>query len=192
MGQKWSLKKNSHEHKKLVHSVASRLAHDTVMFFDHIKPKNNSFATLVLGASYFSHPEQGWYWINSEYYNHRRHIFGYMPIGANIGVLRRFLKKKPSFKLFRLVFEDDVRVYHLIWYIRCLEKNMPKMAIYPQMEKMSWCAWWVHILGVGRGPNKVLYHTSMPYQYQLLTLRQSKVMPSQNKLPKSRFLKAFL
>ena len=35
------------EHKKLVHSVASRLAHDTVMFFDHIKPKNNSFATLV-------------------------------------------------------------------------------------------------------------------------------------------------
>ena len=39
------------EHKKLVHSVASRLAHDTVMFFDHIKPKNNSFATLVTWIS---------------------------------------------------------------------------------------------------------------------------------------------
>ena len=83
---------------------------------------------------------------------------------------------KRHFKYLRHLSEHHGRVYDLIWYIRCLEKNLPKMTINPQMEKMGWCAWWVHILGVGRGPNKVLYHTSMPYQYQLLTLRQSKVM----------------
>jgi len=94
---------------------------------------------------------------------------------------------KRHFKYLRLLSEHHGRVYDLIWYIRCLEKNLPKIAINPQMEKMGWCAWWVHILGVGRGPNKVLYHTCMPYQYQLLTLCQSKVMLPQNKVPKCCF-----
>ena len=80
-------------------------------------------------------------------------------------------------------------VYAPIRHTGCLENFLPKSRVYTQMEKLGGCAWWVHILGVGRGPNKVPYHTFMPYQYQLLTLRQSKVMPSQNKLPKSRFSK---
>ena len=53
-----------------------------------------------------------------------------------------------------------------------LEKNLPKFRNNPQMGKMCDCAWWVHILGVGRGPNKVPYHTSTPYKYWLLTVRQ--------------------
>ncbi len=59
------------------------------------------------------------------------------------------------------------------------------------MEKIDGCAWWVHILGVGCGPNKVPYHTFMSYQYQLLTLRQSKVMLSRNKVPKCGFSRGF-
>ena len=63
-------------------------------------------------------------------------------------------------------------VYAPIRHTGGLEKNLPKFRNNPQMGKMGDCAWWVHILGVGRGPNKVPYHTSTPYKYWLLTLRQ--------------------
>ena len=68
--------------------------------------------------------------------------------------------------------ENGGPVYAPIRHTGGLEKNLPKFRNNPQMEKMGDCAWWVHILGVGRRPNKVPYHTSTPYKYWLLTLRQ--------------------
>ena len=51
--------------------------------------------------------------------------------------------------------------------------------------------WRVHILGVGRGPNKAPYHTFIPYKYWLLTLSQKKVMYLRNLAPKSSFSEGF-
>ena len=68
--------------------------------------------------------------------------------------------------------ENGGPVYAPIRHTGGLEIILPKFRNNPQMRKMGDCAWWVHILGVGRGPNKVPYHTSTPYKYWLLTLRQ--------------------
>ena len=70
-------------------------------------------------------------------------------------------------------------------------KILAKIVKNPQMEKIDGCAWWVHILGVGCGPNKVPYHTFIPYKYWLLTLSQKKVMYLQNPAPKSSFSEGF-
>ncbi len=107
--------------------------------------------------------------------------------GRNFFSAQNCIKRHFKYLLFPL--QNAGPVYAPIRHTGCLDKILPKSRVYPQMEKIEGCAWWVHILGVGRGPSKVPYHTLMPYQYQLLTLRQSKVMPSQNKLPKSRFSK---
>ena len=50
--------------------------------------------------------------------------------------------------------ENDGPVYAPIRHTGGLEKIFPKIRNNPQMEKMGDCAWWVHILGVGRGPKK--------------------------------------
>ena len=68
--------------------------------------------------------------------------------------------------------ENGGPVYAPIRHTGGLETILPKFRNNPQMGKMGDGAWGVHILGVGRGPNKVPYHTSTPYKYWLLTLRQ--------------------
>ena len=92
-----------------------------------------------------------------------------------------------------LVFPPQNRgpVYAPIRHIGGLENFWLKIRIYPQMKKFGVCAWWVHILGVGCGPNKVPYHTFIPYKYWLLTLSQKKVMYLQNPAPKSSFSEGF-
>ena len=67
-------------------------------------------------------------------------------------------------------------VYAPIMHIGGVQKILPKMAIYPQMKKIDGCAWWVHILGVRSGENKLPYHTFMLYEYYRLTPSQPKVM----------------
>ena len=68
--------------------------------------------------------------------------------------------------------ENGEPVYAPIRHTGGLGKILPKFRNNLQMGKMGDCPWWVHILGVGRGPNKVSYHTSTPYKYWFLTLRQ--------------------
>ena len=72
-----------------------------------------------------------------------------------------------------------------------LKKILLKMAFYPQMRKIDGCAWWVHILGVRRGENKVLYHTFIPYKYCCITPSQTKVMKLWNSVLFHCFLGAF-
>ena len=55
-------------------------------------------------------------------------------------------------------------VYAPTRHIGAFENFLLKMAIFLQMKKIDGCACWVHILGVRRGENKVLYHTFIPYK----------------------------
>ena len=83
--------------------------------------------------------------------------------------------------------ENGGPVYEPIRHTGGLEKFLPKFRNNPQMEKIGDCAWWVHILGVGCGPNKVPYHTFVLYKYWLLLLSPKKVMYLQNTAPKCPF-----
>jgi len=67
-------------------------------------------------------------------------------------------------------------VYAPIRHIGGVQKFLLKMAIFPQMKKIEGCAWWVHILGVWSGENKLPYHISMLYKYYWLIPSQTKVM----------------
>ena len=122
----------------------------------------------------------------------------YFPLGfscKNVQIfLKNFFAQNYIKRYFRyLVFPPHNRgpVYAPIRHIGGLEKFWSKIRIYPQMEKIVVCAWWVHILGVGRGPNKPPYHTFIPYKYWLLTLSQKKVMYVRNLAPKSSFSEGF-
>ena len=83
---------------------------------------------------------------------------------------------KRYFKHLDFAPQNIGQVYAPIRHIGGVEKNLLKMAFYPQMRKIDGCAWWVHILGVRRGENKVLYHTFIPYKYCWITPSQTKVM----------------
>ena len=83
---------------------------------------------------------------------------------------------KTHFRDLNYIFEDVGQVYAPIRYIGSFEKILPKMAISLQMKKIDDCACWVHILGVWRGGNKVLYHTSMLHKYYWITPHETKVM----------------
>ena len=122
----------------------------------------------------------------------------YFPLGFSCKNVQNFLKNffaqnyiKRHFRY--LVFPPQNRgpVYAPIRHIGGLEKFWSKIRIYPQMRKIDGCAWWVHILGVGRGPNKVPYHTFVPYKYWHLPLSQKKVMHLQNTAPKCPFSEGF-
>ena len=116
----------------------------------------------------------------------------YFPLGFSCKNLKIFLKNffaqnyiKRHFRY--LVFPPQNRgpVYAPIRHIGGLQKFWPKIRVCLQMRKIVVCAWWVHILGVGCGPNKVPYHTFIPYKYWLLTRSQEKVKYLQNLAPKS-------
>ena len=82
-------------------------------------------------------------------------------------------------------------VYAPIRHTGCLENFLPKSRVYPQMEKIEGCAWWVHILGLWSWENKLPYHISMLYKYYWLIPSQTKVMHFWNWVRKRRFSGAF-
>ena len=94
------------------------------------------------------------------------------PQDSGVKISKIFKKKflpengiKTHFMDLNSISEDVGQVYAPIRHIGSFEKILPKMAIFLQMKKIDDCACWVHIFGVRRGRNKVLYHNSMIHKY---------------------------
>ena len=109
--------------------------------------------------------------------------YGHFPLGFWGKNFENFQKKfllengiKTHFRDLNSISEDVGQVYAPIRHIGSFEKILPKNGHIPANEKIGGCACWVHILGVQRGGNKVLYHTSMLHKYYWITPHETKVM----------------
>ena len=81
--------------------------------------------------------------------------------GKNLKNFRNFFSAQNCIKRYIrywvFAHENGGPVYAPIRHTGGLETILPKFRNNLQIEKMGDCAWWVHILEVGRGPNKVPY-----------------------------------
>ena len=84
----------------------------------------------------------------------------HFPLGVSCKIFQNFAKFffaqnyiKTHFRYLGFPPQNHGPAYAPIRHIGGLEMFWLKIRIYPQMRKIDVCAWWVHILGVGRGPN---------------------------------------
>jgi hypothetical protein len=100
--------------------------------------------------------------------------------GKNFKSFRNFFLTqnyiKRYFRYWVFPHENGGPVYTPIRHTEGLEKILPKFRNNPQMGKLVIVPGRYTYWGWGAGPNKVPYHSSTPYKYWLLTLRQKEVM----------------